>query len=77
MLEIICASTSSTNNPREEGEEMGEDEDVLEIPVFVRVEYEADIAGDDGSKGEVGEEKREKREVAFWCVLGVGRIAKG
>jgi dynactin-4 len=48
-----------------------DDEDVLEVPVFVRLEYETEAA--------VGEEKRageakEKREVAFWCVLGVGRI---
>lgn len=51
---------------------------MLEIPIFVRVEYEADVAGDErGKDGGGGEERREKREVAFWCVLGVGRIAKG
>jgi dynactin-4 len=50
-----------------------EDEDVVEIPVFVRVEWEADTGGDDGG---LGKEKdgREKRELAYWCVLGVGKI---
>lgn len=53
-----------------------EDEDVLEIPMFVRVEWEADAGGD-----EVGapahrdsREAKEKRELAYWCVLGLGRI---
>ena len=64
-----------------------EDEDVLEIPVFVRVEWEADAAGDEAgglaaatpaAAGSGGKEKevREKRELAYWCVLGVGRIAQ-
>lgn len=53
-----------------------EDEDVLEIPIFVRIEYESDVAADErglgdsrGSKGE-----KERREEAFWTVIGVGRI---
>lgn len=56
-----------------------EDEDVLEIPVFVRVEWEADIAGDEGgglSTAGKDKEAKEKRELAYWCVLGVGRIAQ-
>ncbi|KAG8632113.1 hypothetical protein KVT40_001253 [Elsinoe batatas] len=45
-------------------------DDVLEIPVFVRAEWDADVAGEEGgTKGQ-----KEKREVAFWCVLGAGRI---
>ncbi|KAI9736708.1 MAG: hypothetical protein M1834_000912 [Cirrosporium novae-zelandiae] len=55
----------------EEGE--GEDEDILEIPVFVRMEYDAE-----GAPGETGEKSAEgKRELTYWCVLGVGRIAGG
>jgi dynactin-4 len=49
---------------------------VLEIPIFVRIEYETDVGADErglgdsrGSKGE-----KERREEAFWTVLGVGRI---
>lgn len=52
-----------------------EDADVCEIAVFVRVEWEADAAGDgDGKLGE--RDGREKRELAYWCVVGVGRIGK-
>jgi dynactin-4 len=60
------------------GEEgLDEDEDLLEIPIFVRLEFEADVNAEErglgdsrGSKGE-----REKREEAFWTVVGAGRIA--
>lgn len=45
------------------------DEDVLEIPVFVRVEWEAEAVGEGAVKGE-----KEARELAFWSVLGAGRI---
>ena len=57
-------------------DELDEDENVLEIPVFVRMEYEGDAAGDDTGGPREGKEKKEKREVSFWCVLGVGRIAR-
>lgn len=50
------------------------DEDVLEIPVFVRVEWEVEGEKEEGGKTTGGGEK-EKRELAYWCVLGVGRIA--
>lgn len=53
-----------------------EDEDVVEIPVFVRVEWEAEGHGDDAVMGKGEKEARERRELAYWCVLGVGRIAE-
>ncbi|KAL9584217.1 MAG: hypothetical protein Q9203_004748 [Teloschistes exilis] len=52
------------------GEWGEEDEDVLEIPVFVRVEWEGEIE----EKGK--EVVTEKRELAYWVVLGVGRIGR-
>lgn len=63
--------------------ELDEDDDVLEIPVFVRIEYESEVAAEDraaagaehGRAGAAG--GKEKREEAFWCVLGVGRIVGG
>ena len=52
------------------------DEDVLEIPMFVRVEWEADAANVDvGTAPGRDKEAREKRELAYWCVLGIGRIS--
>ncbi|KAG4027530.1 hypothetical protein MFRU_029g00540 [Monilinia fructicola] len=59
-------------------ERVEEDADVCEIAVFVRVEWEADAAGDgEGKMGGLGDKDgREKRELAYWCVVGVGRIGK-
>jgi dynactin-4 len=56
-----------------------EDEDVLEIPVFVRIEWEADAAQDEvGGLATASKEKevKERRELAYWCVLGIGKIAQ-
>jgi dynactin 4 len=56
-----------------EADNLEEDEDVLEIAVFVRLEYETDAAaGDEKAVSTAG--AKEKREDAFWCILGVGQI---
>jgi len=60
-----------SNTDDDEG--LREDEDVVEIPVFVRVEYETEAQGAEEKARE--REGKEKREVAFWCVLNAGRIA--
>lgn len=52
-----------------------EDEDVLEIPVFVRVEWEAE-AQEVGTAPGRDRNGKEKRELAYWCVLGLGRISE-
>ena len=67
VVEVTCAAVDTEKQGQE-------DEDLLEIPVFVRVEYEADIERDVGN----GEEKvgREKRELAYWTVIGAGRVAR-
>ncbi|RKU47959.1 hypothetical protein DL546_002700 [Coniochaeta pulveracea] len=59
----------------EGGEELKEDEDVLEIPMFIRIEWEADATGAEvGAAPGTGKEVREKRELAYWSALGIGRI---
>lgn len=80
-------------------EEEGEDEDVLEIPMFVRMEWEGDVVagGGGGSSGGgvsaaavvaaaanegrdaagVKGEGKEKRELTFWTVVGIGRVLRG
>lgn len=61
-------------------EELEEDDDVLEVPIFVRADWEAPEDAE-GGKMEVGKRAARdgvgmvKKELAFWCVLGVGRIA--
>ncbi|QLI64096.1 Dynactin subunit 4 [Metarhizium brunneum] len=52
-----------------------EDEDILEIPMFIRMEWEADAQHDMVSAHGKDKEAKEKRELAYWCVLGVGRIS--
>ena len=56
-----------------------EDEEVVEVPVFVHMEYiddEGDIArGPDEKKAEEVD-GGVRRELAFWYVLGVGRIKR-
>ncbi|KAL2213138.1 dynactin subunit [Sarocladium strictum] len=51
-------------------------EDVVEIPMFVRLEWEADAQHEVGSAPGRDKEAREKRELAYWCVLGVGRVSR-
>lgn len=58
-------------------DELDEDDDLLEIPIFVRLEFETEANAEErglgdsrGSKGE-----KEQREAAFWTVVGAGRIA--
>jgi dynactin-4 len=51
-----------------------EDEDVVEIPVFVRVNYETEPGGATDTPDKREGAAKESREVGFWCVLGVGRI---
>jgi dynactin-4 len=55
-------------------DELEEDEDLLEIAVFVHIEYETAAAGDDKQVGVSINAPKEKRETAFWSVLGAGRI---
>ena len=69
VVEVTCASIDNVS----QGEE---DADVLEIPIFVRMEYEADVEKDSGGGGAGKEGGREKRELAYWTVIGVGRVAR-
>ena len=56
----------------------GEDANVLEIPLYVRVEYETEAGPGEGAERAAGgtKERKEQRELEYWCVLGVGRIAR-
>jgi dynactin-4 len=60
---------------------LAEDDDILEIPVRVRVEWEAEQTHGEGHHdgagkgGGDGAEGKVKHELAFWVVLGVGRVA--
>ncbi|KAI2469283.1 hypothetical protein F4781DRAFT_394749 [Annulohypoxylon bovei var. microspora] len=90
VVEVVPASLKIEDPPaslRKEGDPepdlspLKEDEDVLEIPMFVRLEWEGDVSQDQvgmGMGNTAGKEKdtREKRELAYWCAIGIGRISQ-
>lgn len=86
VVEVIPASLRMESSPdilREEGgpePDLGplrEDEDVLEIPMFVRLEWESEASQDQvGAATSKDKDAKEKRELAYWCVIGVGRISR-
>lgn len=49
-------------------------EDILEIPILVRVDWEAEVAAEGGGSG--GRAGRESRQVTFWSVTGAGQIRR-
>lgn len=55
---------------------LGEDDDVLEIPIYVRVEWEAHADTAKAAAAETAKEGAAKipKELGYWCVLGIGRI---
>lgn len=50
------------------------DEDVVEIPVFVRMEWDSDAQMDSSTPVVKGQADLVKTELAYWMVLGVGRV---
>jgi dynactin-4 len=77
ILEVVPPSLRPENQPPGQVDKgpLKEDEDVLEIPMFVRMEWEVDGQQDVGSSLGKDKDGKEKRELAYWCVLGVGRIS--
>jgi dynactin-4 len=59
-----------------DGDELDEDDAVLEIPIFIRIEYETEAQAEERGLGDSrgGKGEKERREEAFWTVVGVGRI---
>ena len=68
VVEIVCAPIVLKQG------DVAEDEDIVEIPVFVRLDWEAEVERDDGN-GKT-RERKEKRELAYWTVIGLGREAR-
>lgn len=66
VLEVVCAEVERKTDG------LVEDEDVLEIPILVRMEWDGEARGDGGVGVERG---TEGIELAYWVVIGVGRIA--
>ena len=66
---------------RESGRELEDDEDVVEVPVRVRVQWkQTDVEADAKKKSEKvldepGDVDDGQRELSYWMVLGIGRVA--
>jgi dynactin-4 len=54
-----------------------EDDDLLEVPIYVRAEWEADAHEDEGLSSGGKRKERESKELGYWCVIGLGRIVEG
>lgn len=82
VLEVVPASLRPEIRDPTTGDDevaeslLKEDEDILEIPMFVRVEWEVEAQNDIGATSGRDKDAKEKRELAYWCVLGVGRISQ-
>ncbi|KAK4083618.1 uncharacterized protein Triagg1_1280 [Trichoderma aggressivum f. europaeum] len=79
VLEVIPASLRidqlQKGNDKIDTSPLKGGEDLLEIPMFVRMEWESETQADMDGPPSKDKETREKRELAYWCVLGVGRIS--
>ncbi|KAL3588421.1 hypothetical protein FPOAC2_10576 [Fusarium poae] len=75
ILEVVPTSLRLDDDKVKDKSPIKEDEDILEIPMFVRMEWEADSQQDVGTTSAKEKDGQEKRELAYWCVLGVGRIS--
>ena len=74
VVEIVPSTAA------EQADEHGEeDDDMLEVPVYVRAEWEVEIKPDESVQGRKDASKQPgekvKKELGYWVVLGVGRIA--
>ncbi|KFY58174.1 hypothetical protein V497_04999, partial [Pseudogymnoascus sp. VKM F-4516 (FW-969)] len=73
VIEVVPGVEEGFRDARSEaGGDDEEEEEALEIPVRVRVEWEAEGAEEkDGGEG-----AKVKKELGFWVVLGVGKVRR-
>ena len=75
VLEVIGAPPVAVVGGGDDERARGtEDELVVEIPVFVRVDWHAHALKDEAAAPDKG---RERRELAYWAVIGVGTVGAG
>ncbi|KAI1645348.1 dynactin p62 [Daldinia loculata] len=86
VVEVVPASlrveerssfSKSEGDPGSDRNPLKEDEDILEIPMFIRLEWEGDVSQDQvGAAAGKEKDTREKKELAYWCAIGIGRISQ-
>ncbi|KAL4896986.1 dynactin p62 family-domain-containing protein [Aspergillus ambiguus] len=72
----VAATLDWSGQDQDPKEQLQPDEDVLEIPVFVRMEWDSENQIDQDQPGRGQNADTVKRELAYWMVLGVGRISR-
>ena len=72
VVEVVPGVEEGFRDARSEVGGDEDEEEALEIPVRVRVEWEAEGA----EEKEGGEGGKVKRELGFWVVLGVGKVRR-
>lgn len=79
VIEIVPASIV-----RKESDDLPEDEDVIEVPIRVRLEWTVSDEDAGGTAAAAADRRRReeaedaddgKRELSYWMVMGVGRVA--
>ncbi|KAI1426951.1 dynactin p62 family-domain-containing protein [Xylaria sp. FL1777] len=76
-IEPPPAILEAEGDPEADLSPLREDEDILEIPMFVRLEWESEAAHDQvGAATSRDKDAKEKRELAYWCAIGIGRISQ-
>ncbi len=85
IVEVVPGSLQPPASivPRKENEladlDLAEDDDILEIPVYVRAEWESDFRPGESVQAKrdanVAPGEKVSKEVSFWVVLNVGRVA--
>ncbi len=77
VLEVVPVGIVESTIQLGEERQLEEDEDVLEIPIRVRLEWrQGDLDDGANKKAQLNEEAADdgRRELAYWMVLGVGRL---
>lgn len=73
-----AAGIVPTTTEEEREMELEEDDEVLQVPVYVRAEWEVEVKPGESVHGRKDGEKvvgeRARKELGYWVVLGVGRI---
>lgn len=85
VLEVVCTGIGRNGEGDDDDDDeerkrgLEEDEDLLEIPIFVRLEWMGDVGVEETAPESIfsGGRTLTKRELAYWVVIGVGKVASG
>lgn len=83
ILEIVPdrqLKTAKSSGEKDESESITVEDRKLEVAILVRMEYDTDETSADpyaeGSASKVSKDKKVRKELAYWIVLGLGQIGQ-